>query len=303
MESSLSRGSRCSFASTTWTSCSASPTWSPSCIKDKCSRREPRRRSAPIPRSRRSTSATSISTRLRRRPAPVLEVSNLQVRYGKSHVVFDMGLKVGRGEVVALLGRNGAGKTTTIMGIVGLIGGTTGSVVIDGVDVGRCPAFRRAQSGIAYVPSGARCFAPLTVEENLHIAARATRNGGAPSWTVERVYEVFPKLQQLRANLAGGLSGGERQMLAVGRGLMLNPKVILLDEPTEGLAPVIVQGLAALIRTLRDTGVGILLAEQNHQMALKVADRAAFIEKGRIAAELPAADARTSDVVHRILGV
>ena len=233
----------------------------------------------------------------------MLEVANLQVRYGKSHVVFDLGLKVGQGEVLALLGRNGAGKTTTIMGIVGLIGGTTGSVVIDGVDVGRWPAFRRAQSGIAYVPSGARCFAPLTVEENLHIAARATRNGGAPSWTVERVYEVFPKLQQLRANLAGGLSGGERQMLAVGRGLMLNPKVILLDEPTEGLAPVIVQGLAGLIRTLRDMGVGILLAEQNHQMALKVADRAAFIEKGRIAVELPAAEARTSDVLHRILGV
>jgi branched-chain amino acid transport system ATP-binding protein len=189
------------------------------------------------------------------------------------------------------------------MGIVGLIGGTTGSVVIDGAEVGKWPAFRRAQAGIAYVPSGARCFAPLTVAENLQIAARATGNGGAPSWTVERVYEVFPKLRDLRTNLAGGLSGGERQMLAVGRGLMLNPKVILLDEPTEGLAPVIVQGLAGLIRRLRDTGVGILLAEQNHQMALKVADRAAFIEKGRIAAELPAAEARTSEVLHRILGV
>jgi branched-chain amino acid transport system ATP-binding protein len=234
----------------------------------------------------------------------VLEVSNLQVRYGKSHVIFDFGIKVGKGEVLALLGRNGAGKTTTIMGIIGLIPGTTGSVVIDRVEVGRWPAFRRAQSGIAYVPSGARCFAPLTVAENLQIAARAAPNGGdASSWTVERVYEVFPKLQPLRANLAGGLSGGERQMLAVGRGLMLNPKVILLDEPTEGLAPVIVQGLAGLIRTLKETGVGILLAEQNHQMALKVADRAAFIEKGRIVEELPAAEARTSDVLHRILGV
>jgi branched-chain amino acid transport system ATP-binding protein len=239
----------------------------------------------------------------RRRYAPVLEVSELQVRYGKSHVVFDLGLKVGEGEVLALLGRNGAGKTTTIMGIVGLISGTSGHVVIDGVEVGRWPAFRRAKAGIAYVPSGARCFAPLTVTENLQIAARASRNGGGPGWTVERVFEVFPKLEQLRANLAGGLSGGERQMLAVGRGLMLNPKIILLDEPTEGLAPVIVQGLAALIRKLKETGVGILLAEQNHQMALKVADRAAFIEKGRIAAELPAGEARGSEVLHRILGV
>jgi branched-chain amino acid transport system ATP-binding protein len=153
------------------------------------------------------------------------------------------------------------------------------------------------------VPSGARCFAPLTVAENLQIAARPAQNGGGAGWTVERVYEVFPKLEQLRANLAGGLSGGERQMLAVGRGLMLNPKVILLDEPTEGLAPVIVQSLAGLIRTLKQTGVGILLAEQNHQMALKVADRAAFIEKGRIVAELPAGEARGSEVLHRILGV
>jgi len=233
----------------------------------------------------------------------MIALNGVSASYGTVPAIVGITINVGEGEAVGLLGANGAGKTTTIMGIVGLIGGTTGSVVIDGVDVGRWPAFRRAQSGIAYVPSGARCFAPLTVEENLHIAARPSRNGGAPSWTVERVYEVFPKLQQLRANLAGGLSGGERQMLAVGRGLMLNPKVILLDEPTEGLAPVIVQGLAGLIRTLRDMGVGILLAEQNHQMALKVADRAAFIEKGRIAVELPAAEARTSDVLHRILGV
>lgn len=233
----------------------------------------------------------------------MLEVSELQVRYGKSHVVFDLALKVEPGEVLAFLGRNGAGKTTTIMGIVGLLPGASGHIAIDGVEVGKWPAFRRAQAGIAYVPSGARCFAPLTVTENLEIAARDTRNGASSGWTLERVYEVFPKLQQLRASLAGSLSGGERQMLAVGRGLMLNPKVMLLDEPTEGLAPVIVQGLAGLIRKLKEAGVGILLAEQNHQMALKVADRAAFIEKGRIAAELPAHEARGSEVLHRILGV
>jgi branched-chain amino acid transport system ATP-binding protein len=231
----------------------------------------------------------------------VLEVSGLQVRYGKSHVVFGVDLKVADGEVLALLGRNGAGKTTTIKGIVGLIPGTTGKVAVGGRDVSREPAFRRAQAGIAYVPSGARCFPTLTVAENLDIASRSSANGSG--WTKQRVYEVFEKLQTLKDRYAGGLSGGERQMLAMGRALMLNPKVMLMDEPTEGLAPVIVQGVAALILKLRGAGVGILLAEQNHQVALKVADRAAFIEKGRIAAELPAAEARGSEVLHRILGV
>jgi branched-chain amino acid transport system ATP-binding protein len=231
----------------------------------------------------------------------VLEVSGLQVRYGKSHVVFGLDLKVADGEVLALLGRNGAGKTTTIKGIVGLIPNTTGRVAIAGRDVSRDPAFRRAQAGIAYVPSGARCFPTLTVAENLDIAARSSANGSA--WTKQRVYEIFEKLQILKDRYAGGLSGGERQMLAMGRALMLNPKVMLMDEPTEGLAPVIVQGVAALILKLRSAGVGILLAEQNHQVALRVADRAVFIEKGRIVAELPAAEARGSEVLHRILGV
>jgi branched-chain amino acid transport system ATP-binding protein len=231
----------------------------------------------------------------------VLEVSGLQVRYGKSHVVFGVDLKVAGGEVLALLGRNGAGKTTTIKGIVGLIPGTSGKVAVGDRDVSRDPAFRRAQAGIAYVPSGARCFPTLTVAENLDIASRSKANGSG--WTKQRVYEVFEKLQTLKDRYAGGLSGGERQMLAMGRALMLNPKVMLMDEPTEGLAPVIVQGVATLILKLRSAGVGILLAEQNHQVALKVADRAAFIEKGRIAAELPAAEARGSEVLHRILGV
>ena len=231
----------------------------------------------------------------------MLEVSGLQVRYGKSHVVFGLDLKVADGEVLALLGRNGAGKTTTIKGIVGLIPNTTGRVAIAGRDVSRDPAFRRAQAGIAYVPSGARCFPTLTVAENLDIASRNSSNGS--TWTKQRVYEIFEKLQILKDRYAGGLSGGERQMLAMGRALMLNPKVMLMDEPTEGLAPVIVQGVAALILKLRSAGVGILLAEQNHQVALRVADRAAFIEKGRIVAELPAAEARGSEVLHRILGV
>jgi branched-chain amino acid transport system ATP-binding protein len=162
------------------------------------------------------------------------------------------------------------------------------------------PAYRRARAGIAYVPSGARCFPNLTVTENLEIASSADGQG---DWNRERVFELFPKLEQLGPNLAGGLSGGERQMLAVGRALMSNPRVMLLDEPTEGLAPVLVQSISQLLGQLKQTGVAILLAEQNHQMALRVAGRAAFIEKGRIAEELPVDEARGSDVLQRILGV
>ena len=163
------------------------------------------------------------------------------------------------------------------------------------------PAHRRTRGGLAYVPSGARCFQNLTVDENLEIASHA--KGGDRSWTKKRIWELFPKLESLKNNMAGGLSGGERQMLALGRALMGNPRVMLLDEPTEGLAPVLVQSIGTLLGTLKSTGVSILLAEQNHQVALRVADRAAFIEKGRIVEVLPAARARDSEVLHRILGV
>jgi len=230
----------------------------------------------------------------------MLDVAGLNVRYGKSHVVFDLDLRVGPGELVALLGRNGAGKTTTILGIVGLLPGASGAVRVGGNDVSQWPPYRRTKGHIAYVPSGARCFPNLTVLENLELTAR---QDGASGWDLKRVYELFPRLEELRANMAAGLSGGERQMLAVSRALMSNPSVMLLDEPTEGLAPVIVQSIGTLLRTLKTTGVSILLAEQNHQMALRVADRAAFIEKGRIVTTLPAAEARGSEVLHRILGV
>ena len=226
----------------------------------------------------------------------MLEVRGLNVFYGKSHVVFDLDLQVGRNEVLALLGRNGAGKTTTLTGVVGLLPGARGQVGVDGRQVSGW----RARAGIAYVPSGARCFPNLTVLENLQIAAFSDGRAG---WNVDRVFTLFPTLKELGPNLAAGLSGGERQMLAVGRALMSNPRVMLLDEPTEGLAPVIVQSIARLLGQLKESGVAILLAEQNHQMALGVADRAAFMEKGRIVEELPAGEARGSDVLNRILGV
>jgi branched-chain amino acid transport system ATP-binding protein len=230
----------------------------------------------------------------------VLEVQGLNVHYGKSHVVFDLDLKVERGELLALLGRNGAGKTTTIMGVVGLLPGATGAIRIAGQDVSRWPSYRRTKGHVAYVPSGARCFPNLTVIENLELTAQPD---GGSGWDLKRVFEMFPRLEPLRANMAAGLSGGERQMLAVGRALMSNPKVLLLDEPTEGLAPVVIQGLTRLLRDLKETGMAILLAEQNHQMALRSADRAAFMEKGRLVDELPADRARGSEVLHRILGV
>lgn len=233
----------------------------------------------------------------------MLEVERLDVRYGKSHVVFGLTLSVSDSEIVALLGRNGAGKTTTILGMMGLIAGTSGRIAVDGRDVSRWPAYRRARAGMAYVPSGARCFPNLTVVENLELAARPRPSLNGKNWTREQVYEIFPKLSELKANLAGGLSGGERQMLAVGRALMSNPSVILMDEPTEGLAPVVVQSISRLVRDLKSTGVGILLAEQNHKMALAVANRAAFLEKGRIVDEMAAGEAAKSEVLHRILGV
>ena len=169
-------------------------------------------------------------------------------------------------------------------------------------DLSRFPAYRRAQLGMAYVPSGARCFPNLTVIENLEVAARRRPASGG-GWDRARVFDIFPKLDQLKANLAAGLSGGERQMLAVGRALMSNPAVILMDEPTEGLAPVVVQSIGRLIVELKKTGVSILLAEQNYKMALKVADRAAFMEKGRVVHEMSASEAAASEVLKRVLGV
>jgi branched-chain amino acid transport system ATP-binding protein len=229
-----------------------------------------------------------------------LDVEKLNVRYGKSHVVFDIDVKVAAGEVLALLGRNGAGKTTTIKGILGLLPGASGNVAVADRNVSRWPAWRRCRAGMAYVPSGARCFPNLTVQENLDIPGR--RNGRG-SWDNKRVYELFPKLSQLSGNLAGSLSGGERQMLAVGRALKSNPRAILLDEPTEGLAPVVVHELTNLMLRLKESGVAVLLAEQNHQMALRCSDRAAFMEKGRIVEVLPAELAAGSEVLHRVLGI
>lgn len=230
----------------------------------------------------------------------VLEVTGLHGYYGASHVLHGLSLTARRGELVALLGRNGAGKTTTLAALVGNVATPEGVVRLDGDDITRLHAYERLRRGLVLVPSGARVFANLNVEENLQVVRpRKT----ADAWTAERVYELFPKLSDLRASMAGNLSGGERQMLAVGRGLMANPKVLLLDEPSEGLAPVVVRAIGQLMGRLKAVGLTMVLAEQNHRFALRHADRAYLIEKGQIRHEAPAAGLEGSEELHRYLGV
>jgi len=239
---------------------------------------------------------------VQRLAVPRLEVTDLVAGYGKSIVVNGVTLAAHAGEVAVLLGRNGAGKTTTLRAIAGVHPAGSGRVSLEGDDITQLPPFQRVRAGLALVPSGARAFGPLTVEENLTLVT-GRRTLDSERWTTQRVYELFPKLRQLRRSASGSLSGGERQMLAVGRALMANPAVIMLDEPSEGLAPVIVQAIAGLLARLREAGIAVLLAEQNHHMAQRVADHCYFIEKGRIAFSGTATDARESSVIQRFLGV
>ena len=229
---------------------------------------------------------------------------HLHSAYRKSEVLADVSLDVRHGEVVVLLGRNGAGKTTTLRTLAGAHPPRAGKVLLEGRDVTRLPAHRRARAGLVLVPQGARAFGALSVEDNLRLVRPGpTASDGRAAWTLERIYELFPKLRILRQSPSGSLSGGERQMLAVGRALRAAPTVVMLDEPSEGLAPIIVQQVMGLLSRLRETGIGVLLAEQNHRAALRIADRCFFIEKGRIAHEAAAEAVRDSDLVARYLGV
>lgn len=234
--------------------------------------------------------------------AVALEVEGLDAFYGKSQVGYGLSLVVHAGEMVAVLGRNGAGKTSMLMAIAGAISNRCERLVLDGRDISHLPPFKRVRAGLALVPSGSRAFPNLTVEENLGLAVRR-RNGSHGGWSLARVYEAFPALRALRDSLAGSLSGGERQMLAVGRALVSNPKVLMLDEPSEGLAPMIVRQIGNMLRELSAHGLAVLLTEQNHRIALEASDRAYFIEKGQIAWSGTAAEARESGAVGRYLGV
>ena len=211
-----------------------------------------------------------------------LELKGVHTHYATSHILFDVSLAVNQGESVCLLGRNGAGKTTTLKSIMSLAQASAGSIRFNGTDlVGRAP-YEIARLGVGYVPDERLIFPDLTVRENLEIAIKPGAAGAPAQWTAERIYELFPVLAPLDARLGGYLSGGEQQMLTIGRTLMGNPSLLLLDEPVEGVAPVVVQELTRQIKRLKTMGLTILFAEQNMHFATQISDRAYVIEKGHI---------------------
>ncbi|WP_353472699.1 ABC transporter ATP-binding protein [Salipiger sp. H15] len=210
----------------------------------------------------------------------MLEVSAIHSFYGKAHILDGLRFSVARGEVVALLGRNGAGKTTTMKSVMQLVQPRQGSVRFEGRELVGLPAYRVAKAGIGYVPENRRVFSDLTVFENLEVG-RQPRREGAPHWTVEQLFELFPNLAERRNNRGKHMSGGEQQMLTIARTLMGNPALLLLDEPSEGIAPVIVEQMARSILRLKAEGLTVLISEQNLHFARAVADRAIILEAGR----------------------
>ena len=210
----------------------------------------------------------------------MLEVSEIHTYYGLSHVLFGVSLTVNQGEIVCLLGRNGAGKSTTMRSIMGLIPPQNGTIRFKGITCTGQKPYLLARMGMGYVPDDRRVFADLTVGENLEIVQRKNRKTGI--WNKDAVYDFFPLLRSIDARRAGFLSGGEQQMLTIGRALMTNPDLLLLDEPTEGLAPLVVKLLEQQIRKLKDTGLTVLLAEQNQSIALGLSDRGYVIDNGVI---------------------
>jgi branched-chain amino acid transport system ATP-binding protein len=211
----------------------------------------------------------------------MLAVQGLVAGYGGSRVLHGIDLAVGAGEVVTLLGRNGMGKTTTIRAIMGLLPADAGRIAFDGADITGLPPYRIAQRGIGLVPEGRQVFPTLSVEENL-VATAANRAGGAPRWTLPRVLALFPRLAERRRNLGARLSGGEQQMVAIGRALMTNPRLLVLDEATEGLAPMIRAEIWSVLATLRAEGQAILLIDKNLAAIQRLADRHVVIEKGQV---------------------
>ena len=210
-----------------------------------------------------------------------LEVNDLNSHYGPAHILFDVSFEVGAGEVVALLGRNGAGKSTTFRSVVGLVADRRGQIRFDGADISRLPTYEIARRGLGYVPEDRRIFTELTVEENFEVGRQPPRSGVA-AWTPERIYKLFPNLGEMRRRPGGHMSGGEQQMLTIGRTLMGNPSLVLLDEPSEGLAPKIVEQMADAILTMKRDGISVVISEQNLHFAKLISDRAYIIEKGRM---------------------
>ena len=221
-----------------------------------------------------------------------LTAEGLHTFYGKSHILRGVALEVAEGKITALLGRNGAGKTTTLRSLMGLTPAREGRVTVFGQDTTRWPTFRIAAAGVGYVPEGRRIFANLSVDENLKVPLER----GGP-WTMERIYTLFPRLAERKQNRGRQLSGGEQEMLSIGRALLLNPKLLILDEPSQGLAPLVVREVFRIVSRMRDEGISVLLVEQNARMSLEIADHAYVLDDGNIvysgpAQELAADDAR-----------
>ena len=229
----------------------------------------------------------------------MLEIADLHTYYGESHVLQGVSLRVDPGEVLAILGRNGMGKTTLIRTIIGFTPPREGRVLYEGTEITRLPPFRMVALGMALVPQGRRVFPSLSVRENLDVARR-----GEGRWSLEQVYALFPRLRDRAGNRANKLSGGEQQMLAIGRALMSNPDLLLMDEPTEGLAPLLVREVGRVITELKRSGLSILLVEQNLALALSVADRVHVLSRGQIVhTGTPAELMGNDDVKTRYLGV
>lgn len=235
--------------------------------------------------------------------SPLLSLQGVHAHYGKSHILHGIDLSIGRGEVVSLLGRNGAGRSTTMKSIMGLVDVTGGRIAIEGRDITNKRPFEIARAGLAFVPEEREVFANLTVDENLRMGEQPKR-GDAPHWTAAQMFEYFPRLKERINTRAGNLSGGEQQMLTMCRSLLGNPKVMLIDEPTEGLAPKIVEVIADVIRDIHKRGVSVVLVEQKLTIALKVSTRVSVMGHGRIVFEGPPAQLHErQDVVQEWLAV
>jgi len=229
---------------------------------------------------------------------PIIEVDGLDVYYGTSQILFGVGLSVRRGETMALLGRNGAGKSTTMKAIMGLAPPRRGRISLRGQLISGRKPHHIARAGLGFVPEDRQIFPEHTVEDNLLIG-RKKGPGGEDEWSIARIYQVFPLLEPLRQRIAGRLSGGEQQMLAIARTLMGNPALLLLDEPSEGLAPIIVQRIGELLRQLRGIGATVLIAEQNMHFCLGLASHATVIDKGQIVYAATIEDLRANDDIRR----
>ncbi len=227
----------------------------------------------------------------------MLQVENIHTYYGLSHVLFGISLEVSEGEIVCLLGRNGAGKSTTMKSIMGLTPPRQGNIRFKGAPISGKQPYQVARLGLGYVPDDRRVFADLTVDENLEISERKT--GAAVTWDQESIYDLFPPLRDIKSRKAGFLSGGEQQMLTIGRALMTNPEFLLLDEPTEGLAPLIVDMLEAQIGRLPEKGITVLIAEQNVKVALRLSRRAYVIDDGVIRYHGSIEDLRENEEVRK----